>query len=175
MTDAQTKHAQGDGGRSSPSNPISSRGSRPTRRPHPGSAACGLATPHGRTPKAGPSSTRRSGGNLIAVDAPFAACATDPKSAPCVDALANIRNPFYIGDQPGGTQVSGWLDAWTPAPSAYAVKARSSSDVAAAVNFARDNRLRLVVKGAGHSYQGTSNAPDSLLDLDPRDERGDVA
>jgi FAD/FMN-containing dehydrogenase len=103
------------------------------------------------------------GGNLIAVDAPFAACATDPKSAPCVDALANIRNPFYIGDQPGGTQVSGWLDAWTPAPSAYAVKARSSSDVAAAVNFARDNRLRLVVKGAGHSYQGTSNAPDSLL------------
>ena len=102
------------------------------------------------------------GGNLIAVDAPFAACATDPKSAPCVDALANIRNPFYIGDQPGGTQVSGWLDAWRPAPSAYAVKARSSSDVAAAVNFARDNRLRLVVKGAGHSYQGTSNAPDSL-------------
>jgi len=43
------------------------------------------------------------------------------------------------------------------------VKARSSGDVAAAVNFARDNNLRLVVKGAGHSYQGTSNAPDSLL------------
>jgi FAD/FMN-containing dehydrogenase len=33
----------------------------------------------------------------------------------------------------------------------------------AAVNFAREHRLRLVVKGAGHSYQGTSNAPDSLL------------
>ena len=32
-----------------------------------------------------------------------------------------------------------------------------------AVNFARDNNLRLVVKGGGHSYQGTSNAPDSLL------------
>src|SRR5262249_5735392 len=26
-----------------------------------------------------------------------------------------------------------------------------------------DNDLRLVVKGGGHSYQGTSNAPDSLL------------
>ena len=26
-----------------------------------------------------------------------------------------------------------------------------------------DNNLRLVVKGGGHSYQGTSNAPDSLL------------
>ena len=33
----------------------------------------------------------------------------------------------------------------------------------AAVNFARENSLRLVVKGGGHSYQGTSNAADSLL------------
>jgi FAD/FMN-containing dehydrogenase len=103
------------------------------------------------------------GGNLIGAPAPFAACATELRGAACADALANIRNPFYIGDQPGGSQVSGWLDAWTPAPSAHAVKARSSGDVAAAVNFARDNNLRLVVKGAGHSYQGTSNAPDSLL------------
>jgi hypothetical protein len=31
------------------------------------------------------------------------------------------------------------------------------------VNFARKHRLRLVVKGGGHSYQGTSDAPDSLL------------
>jgi FAD/FMN-containing dehydrogenase len=31
------------------------------------------------------------------------------------------------------------------------------------VNFARDNDPRLVIKGGGHSYQGTSNAPDSLL------------
>ena len=74
-----------------------------------------------------------------------------------------MQNPFYIGDQPGGTQVSGWLDAWTPAPSVYAVEARSANDVAAAVNFARDHNLRLVVKGGGHSYLGTSNAPDSLL------------
>src|SRR5215510_13333925 len=103
------------------------------------------------------------GGNLITVEPPFGACSADPKGAACVDALANRHNPFFIGDQPGGTQVSGWLDAWTPAASAYAVKARSSADVAAAVNFARDNHLRLVVKGAGHSYQGTSNAPDSLL------------
>jgi hypothetical protein len=31
------------------------------------------------------------------------------------------------------------------------------------VNFAREKNLRLVVKGGGHSYLGTSNAPDSLL------------
>jgi FAD/FMN-containing dehydrogenase len=31
------------------------------------------------------------------------------------------------------------------------------------VNFAREHNLRLAVKGGGHSYQGTSNAADSLL------------
>ena len=41
--------------------------------------------------------------------------------------------------------------------------ARTTDDVVAAVNFARENNLRLVVKGGGHSYQGTSNAADSLL------------
>lgn len=40
---------------------------------------------------------------------------------------------------------------------------RSTEDVVAAVNFARENNLRLVVKGGGHSYQGTSNSSDSLL------------
>ena len=49
------------------------------------------------------------------------------------------------------------------APSVYAVRARHGADVAAAVNFARTRNLRLVVKGGGHSYLGTSNAPDSLL------------
>jgi FAD/FMN-containing dehydrogenase len=103
------------------------------------------------------------GGNLVQVHSLFEACEKDSKGADCKDVLQNIRNPFYVGDQPGGTQVSGWLDAWTPAPSAYAVKARNAADIAAAVNFARENNLRLVVKGTGHSYQGTSNAPDSLL------------
>ena len=49
------------------------------------------------------------------------------------------------------------------ASSVYAVAAETAADVAAAVNFAREHRLRLVVKGGGHSYLGTSNAPDSLL------------
>jgi FAD/FMN-containing dehydrogenase len=103
------------------------------------------------------------GGNLIQVRPLFAACATEPKGAQCLEALKNAQNPFYLGDQPAGTQVSGWVNAWTPAASIYAVAARNSTDVAAAVNFARENNLRLVIKGGGHSYQGTSNAPDSLL------------
>jgi hypothetical protein len=103
------------------------------------------------------------GGNLIEVHDLFGSCRTQPNGAACVDALKNIRNPYWIGDQPAGTEVSGWLDAWTPAPSVYAIKARHAKDVAAGINFARDNNLRLVVKGGGHSYLGTSNAPDSLL------------
>ncbi len=55
------------------------------------------------------------------------------------------------------------MDAWTTQPSVYAVAARNGADVAAAVTFAQKHRLRLVVKGGGHSYLGTSNAPDSLM------------
>jgi FAD/FMN-containing dehydrogenase len=103
------------------------------------------------------------GGNLIPVDFPLAALKTDPDGAAAKQLLANIRNPYYIGDTPGLTQSLGWVDAWATHPSVYAVAARNATDIAAAVNFARTNDLRLVVKGGGHSYQGTSNAPDSLL------------
>jgi len=90
-------------------------------------------------------------------------CAADAASAACQARIKEIRNPYFLGDQAGGTQVSGWLDAWRPQLSAYAVAAETPQDVAAAVDFARRRNLRLVVKGGGHSYQGTSNAPDSLL------------
>ena len=76
---------------------------------------------------------------------------------------ALLANPFFVGDQPGLTQSSGWLDAWRSSPSAYVVAAENAADVAAAVRFAHTHNLRLVVKGGGHSYFGTSNAPDSLL------------
>lgn len=103
------------------------------------------------------------GGNLIKPRPLFATCQEEQNGAACAEATRNMRNPFYIGDQPAGTEVSGWLDAWTPAPSEYAVRVRNTADVIAVVNFARENNLRLVVKGGGHSYLGTSNAPDSLL------------
>jgi FAD/FMN-containing dehydrogenase len=74
-----------------------------------------------------------------------------------------LKNPYYIGDEVGLTETLGWVDGWTSQPSVYAVAARSTADIVAAVNFARAHNLRLVVKGGGHSYQGTSNAADSLL------------
>ncbi|MBB3228036.1 FAD/FMN-containing dehydrogenase [Luteibacter sp. Sphag1AF] len=104
----------------------------------------------------------QTGGSLQKLSSPFVSCAgtADPV---CAEAVANLKNPFYIGDQAALTQTSGWADAWTSEPSAYAVAARHTQDVVAAVNFAREHHLRLVVKGGGHSYQGTSDAPDSLL------------
>ena len=102
-------------------------------------------------------------GNLIPVEFPINACRSSSQSADCKALFANVKNPYYIGDNPGITQTLGWVDAWETKPSVYAVAARNADDIAAAVNFARENNLRLVVKGGGHSYQGTSNAPDSLL------------
>ena len=88
------------------------------------------------------------------------------QSADCKTLFANLKNPYYIGDSPGITQTLGWVDAWATKPSVYAVAARNADDIAAAVDFARDNNLRLVVKGGGHSYQGTSNAARFSPDLD---------
>ena len=74
-----------------------------------------------------------------------------------------LANQIYLGDQPGLTQISGWIDGWVSSPSAYVVRAKNAADVSAAVKFAQAHNLRLVVKGGGHSYVGGSNAPDSLL------------
>ena len=105
----------------------------------------------------------QTGGQLVRVRSPLDACRTNPEGADCAVVFRSLKNPWYIGDNVALTQTTGWVDAWASSPSAYAVAARNAGDVAAAVNFARGQRLRLAVKGGGHSYQGTSNAPDSLL------------
>jgi FAD/FMN-containing dehydrogenase len=103
------------------------------------------------------------GGQLLRPESPFASCSAASPNEACTEALQHVQNPYFLGDNPALTQSSGWVDAWSSQPSVYAVAARTTADVAAAVNFAREHNLRLVVKGGGHSYQGTSNAPDSLL------------
>jgi FAD/FMN-containing dehydrogenase len=105
---------------------------------------------------------RKVGGRLAAVQSPLVAC-REAGADSCQNVIKSLENPYYLGDQPGLTQVSGWAGAWTSAPSAYVVAAKNAADVVAAVNFARENNLRLVVKGGGHSYQGTSSSADSLL------------
>ena len=103
------------------------------------------------------------GGRLIKVNSPLSACREAADGAACGDLFKELKNPYYIGDNVALTQTAGWVGAWESQPSVYAVAAETTGDVVAAVNFARDNNLRLVVKGGGHSYLGRSNAPDSLL------------
>jgi FAD/FMN-containing dehydrogenase len=106
---------------------------------------------------------RQTDGRLIEVRSPLAACRDMPGGAACREAFKGLKNPYYIGDNVALTQTTGWVDAWTSQPSVYAVPAKTTADVVAAVNFARQHNLRLVVKGGGHSYLGRSNAADSLL------------
>ena len=104
----------------------------------------------------------RVGSRLIAVNSPLVAAARSGGVG--ADSLfASLKNPYYLGDEPSLTQTLGWVDAWTSQPSIMAVAAEGASDVAAAVDVARKHKLRLVVKGGGHSYFGNSNAADSLL------------
>lgn len=106
---------------------------------------------------------QRTGEALSTVHSPLAECIDSGDAKKCKEIFASLKNPYFLGDEPGLTQSLGWVDAWVTRPSVRAVAARSARDVAAAVDFAREHRLRLVVKGGGHSYHGTSNAPDSLL------------
>ncbi len=103
------------------------------------------------------------GGQLSAVTSPLDVCRDGADRAACDAVFKGFKNPYFIRDNVALTQTTGYADAWVSKPSTYAVMARNAADVAAAVNFARDNKLRLVVRGGGHSYHGTSNAPDSLL------------
>ncbi len=127
----------------------------PWRRVRPGDAAWPSA-------RAWEGLRKEVGGRLSAVRSPLAACAV-PGSVEGAAVLESLKNPYYIRDQAGLTQALGWSGAWVSQASAYAVACEQAGDVAAAVRFARKHRLRLVVKGGGHSYQGTSSAPDSLL------------
>ena len=103
------------------------------------------------------------GGSLVEVVSPFETCRAQPDGPTCAALFKTPANPWAIGDDVALTQTFGWVGAWVSSPSVYAVAARSTADVVTAVNFAREQRVRLVVKGGGHSYQGTSNAADSLL------------
>ncbi len=132
--------------------------------------AAGRPAPRVRPADAGwPSANRwqalahQVGDAFIEVRSPLGACLQAPASDACAQLFKQLKNPYYLGDEVALTQTLGWVDAWTSKPSVYAVAARHTADVVAAVNFAREHQLRLVVKGGGHSYQGTSNAADSLL------------
>ncbi|SMF68569.1 FAD/FMN-containing dehydrogenase [Allosphingosinicella indica] len=104
---------------------------------------------------------RQVGDRLLDVRSPLVAAARGDTDIGAL--MRQLKNPYYLGDEPGLTQTLGWTGAWTSQPSLKAVAARSVEDVSAAVRFARDSKVPLVVKGGGHSYFGNSNRAGSLL------------
>ena len=114
-----------------------------------------------------------------------------PPAAPCHASQASAYNATLCSSviQPGWTTwafhsadpVSTCLDNWNNdtclpvsddvAPCSGAgypgrvVNVSSSADVAAAVLFARQHDLRLVVKSTGHDFMGRSGAPNSSLSI----------
>jgi hypothetical protein len=88
-------------------------------------------------------------GPLIAVRSPWPECMRSPLAPACSELFRQAKNPYFLGDEVALTQTLGWVDAWTSAPSVYAVRAHNPADVVSAVNFARARNLRLVVKGGG--------------------------
>jgi hypothetical protein len=66
-------------------------------------------------------------------------CQIAADAVACEELFHELKNSYYIGDDPSLTQTTGWIDAWTSVPGAYAVAAKTTEDVVAAVNFARED------------------------------------
>ena len=115
---------------------------------------------------------------------PASACySTSAHSGSCSDVIANFRNSQWRSDQPGameytnfesftpynGTTSACYLDTTLGIPCRQGsvppvgVEVHSASDVQAAVHFARQHNLKLVVKGTGHDFLGRSTARGSFL------------
>ena len=69
-------------------------------------------------------------GNLIPVEFPIDACIKDADGTECKNLIADIKNPYFVGDHPGLTQTLGWVDAWFTKPSVFAVAAKDANHVA---------------------------------------------
>jgi hypothetical protein len=113
---------------------------------------------------------RQVGDHLIKVKPLLADCG-NVNNATCQDELQLLKNPYYVGDQPAGTQSVGWVDGWMTAPSVYAVAARTTADVVAAVNFARENRPPARHQGRRSQLPGNIGLSRFVADLDAGHER----
>ena len=102
-------------------------------------------------------------GELIEVQSPLEICKSQPETTAAKAMFENMKNPFFLEEQPGATHTTGWIDAFDACVSPWAIAAETPRDIAHAVRFARDHGLKLVIKGTGHDYLGRSSAPNSLL------------
>lgn len=115
----------------------------------------------------------RVGSRLLDVGAPLAACLAGQDEQQSAEALASLRNPYAIEDDPGAFHTTGWHGAHVSGHSPRTVAAESAADIAAAVDFAREHGAGLVIKGTGHDCLRSVVRPRLADDLDAPDARGD--
>jgi hypothetical protein len=114
--------------------------------------------------------SREVGGRLAKVQSPLAACLEAPSSPSCAHVFKELKNPYFLGDEVGLTQSLGWIDAWTSRPSAYALVARTTDDVVAAVNFAAREQFAARREGWWRQLSGHLQCRGFFADLDTKDE-----
>ena len=114
---------------------------------------------------------------------PFPCYPPSSPSGNCSDVIANYGHNIWRSDQPGAMQLTNYEVFIFPNKTISAcyinttlgvpcgqgsvppvgVDARSRTDIQAAVNFAREHNLKLVVKSTGHDFLGRSTARGSFL------------
>ena len=102
-------------------------------------------------------------GLLLHGSDPFAPCAIDRASADCVARLAAAQDSWWLVDQVGGYEKSGYAGAYNATAPGYVVAVQTAEHVATTVRFAAKWNLHVVVKNTGHDYIGRSlGTADSL-------------
>ena len=127
-------------------------------------AACVRAIRSGRAPRKWQELKRAVGGNLLEVHAALRRLRRRGRRA-CLrgGARRTSATPSTSAIRPGARRCpAGWMPGRRRRASTRCGPATRPTSPRR-VNFARRHNLRLVVKGGGHSYLGTSNAADSLL------------
>lgn len=111
-------------------------------------------------------------GRLVTPTAPAAACRPDDpafSNLTCYAVNSQWRNTSRVAENP---YMADYNDiSCPPDPSlhcstdgypAYIIEAMDEKDVQAGINFARENNIRLVIKGTGHDFPGRSSGAGSL-------------
>ena len=83
---------------------------------------------------------RRVDGKLISAELPYQVCIDQPQSSACKGRLEELKNLFFIQEQPIGTQSTEWLNGWEARSGVHAVAAMTPRDVAESISFAYRHR-----------------------------------
>jgi hypothetical protein len=109
-------------------------------------------------------------GRLVRIDDPLATCRRASEGPACQAFFKEMKNPYSLSENPALTETSGWVDAWSSAPSAYAVKVRSTAEVGGG-QFCAGAQIAPGHQGRRPQLSGHLGRARFAADLDAGDER----